>query len=88
MYSTAQLWKQTNHLLKDQDVLMKFGFELNWKTDPIGWTFAAWLENLEKFQNIVHFEMDWWYITSMLEFDGYHYMKEIRVQIAINYEVH
>ena len=37
---------------------MKFGFELNWKTDPTGWTFAAWMENLKKFQNIIHFVMD------------------------------
>lgn len=82
-FLTAKLWKQTNHLLKDQDVLMKFDFDLNWKIHPIGWTFAEWMENLEKFQNIVHFGMEWWYITSMLEFGGYHYMKEIRILLAL-----
>ena len=37
---------------------MKFDFELNWKIHPIGWTFAAWMENLEQFQNITHFGME------------------------------
>ena len=34
---------------------MNFDFELNWKIRPIGWTFAEWMENLEKFQNTIHF---------------------------------
>jgi len=49
------LKKRIDHLVKDQDVLMNFDFELNWKIRPIGWTFAEGMENLEKFQNTVHF---------------------------------
>lgn len=54
--------KLINHLLKDQDVSKKFDSVLNWKIRPIGWTFAEWMENLQKFKNIIQFGMKWWYI--------------------------
>ena len=77
--------KRIDHLVKDQDVLMNFDFELNWKIRPIGWTFAEWMENLEKFQNTIHFGVQWWYIMFSLVEIG-NYKKEITNTIS-NYVV-